>query len=129
MTEFNIVKIDTKFPGLKDIIALSIGNPTELKIKKVLAGYESKERYIFGATINNEQLIGILGLNITQESTEILHIAVLPEYRNKNVGRLLIQKAIRNAKIKRIIAKTDDDGIAFYHKLGFTCTPYLSVEV
>lgn len=85
-----------------------------------------KDSSTFWATMADEEIVGIIGLNeITKESTEIVCIAVDEEYQNKKIGTNLIEKVIsysKEKKYKEIIIKTGDCGIGqlyLYQRCGF----------
>lgn len=85
-----------------------------------------KETSTFWATMDDEKIIGIVGINkINEESTEIVCLAVDEEYQNKKVGTNLIEKAIsvsKEKKYKEIIIKTGNCGIGqlyLYQRCGF----------
>ena len=74
-----------------------------------------KDSSTFFATMDNEKIIGIIGINeINKESTEIVCVAVNEKYQNKKIGTHLIEKAIlvsKKKKYKEIIIKTGNCGI------------------
>lgn len=85
-----------------------------------------KDTSIFWATMDDEKIIGIIGINeINKESTEIVCVAVDEEYQNKKIGTNLIEKAIsvsKEKKYKEIIIKTGNCGIGqlyLYQRCGF----------
>ncbi|WP_020614746.1 GNAT family N-acetyltransferase [Sediminispirochaeta bajacaliforniensis] len=85
-----------------------------------------KDTSIFWATMDNEKIIGIIGINeINKESTEIVCVAVDEEYQNKKIGTNLIEKAIsvsKEKKYKEIIIKTGNCGMGqlyLYQRCGF----------
>ena len=80
----------------------------------------------FLATIDDEKIIGIIGMNeINEKSTEIVCVAVDEDYQNKKIGTNLIEKAISVSKeknYKEIIIKTGNCGIGqlyLYQRCGF----------
>ncbi len=85
-----------------------------------------KDSSIFLATMDDEKIIGIIGINeINEGSTEIVCIAVDEDYQNKKIGTNLIGKAIsvaKEKKYKEIIIKTGNCGIwqlYLYQRCGF----------
>jgi uncharacterized protein YhfF/ribosomal protein S18 acetylase RimI-like enzyme len=85
-----------------------------------------KNSSTFWATMDDEKIIGIIGINeINEESTEIVCIAVDEDYQNKKIGTNLIEKAIsvsKEKKYKAIIIKTGNCGIGqlyLYQRCGF----------
>ncbi len=69
---------------------------------------------------SENKIIAILGLKyIDIGSYEILHIAVLPEFRGLGLGNKIIESIIKKKDIEKLIAETDDDAVLFYKKCGF----------
>lgn len=57
-----------------------------------------------------------------EEAAKIERVSVLQEYRNKGVGRLLIEEAenwIRGSGIKKICITSRDEAVGFYEALGY----------
>jgi GNAT superfamily N-acetyltransferase len=57
-----------------------------------------------------------------EEEAKIERVSVLKEYRNKGVGRLLIDEAegwIRESGIKKICITSRDEAVGFYEALGY----------
>ena len=62
-----------------------------------------KDTSIFWATMDDEKIIGIIGINeINKESTEIVCVAVDEEYQNKKIGTNLIEKPYLYQKRRNI---------------------------
>lgn len=85
-----------------------------------------KDTSTFLATMDDEKIIGIIGINeINEESTEIVCVAVDEAYQNKRIGTNLIEKAIsysKDKKYKELIIKTGNCGIGqlyLYQRCGF----------
>lgn len=74
---------------------------------------------------------GSLTLHLHPKTYRIFSIAVLPEFRGRGVGKLLLEHAItlaRSRKINRIsleVRKSDQHLIRFYHRAGFRRTERL----
>jgi ribosomal protein S18 acetylase RimI-like enzyme len=115
--------IDTSHPELCEIIKLSIGNPTKVKIEKVVEGYKTLDHYLIGCLLDNK-LIGVIGIQLVGSNINIKHISVHAEYRYKEIARHLVRTVIRNFKVASIVAETDDESIGFYKKLGFVCNSF-----
>ncbi len=85
-----------------------------------------KDSSIFWAAIDNEKIIGIIGINeLNNNSTEIVCVAVDEKYQNNKIATRLIEKVISVSKEKRykeIIIKTGNSGIKqlyLYQRCGF----------
>jgi ribosomal protein S18 acetylase RimI-like enzyme len=49
----------------------------------------------------------------------IRSIAVAPAWRNRGLGRTLLNALAERLGAKRIVAETDEDGVGFYGRCGF----------
>jgi len=73
----------------------------------------------------NNKIIGFSQYKIEDNIGELKYLAILPEYRNKGYGKLLmdrIMKYFENKKIKRIdirVVYGNDEAKRFYEKFGF----------
>ena len=63
---------------------------------------------------------GIMVLNLSEDSAEIVGIAVSDNARHKGIGKQLIQHVMESENLESIMAQTDDDSIGFYRKCGFS---------
>lgn len=115
--------IDVTNQQLPLIIAASIGSPTDAKIRIVLEGYNRADHHLIGC-FSMEKLIGVMGIQVGGLKATINHISVLNKYRNKSIGRQLIQYAIQYFSLQNITAETDNGAVGFYHILGFECRPF-----
>ncbi len=66
----------------------------------------------------NEKIIGVISIQETDKTVEIIGIAVDTKERYSGVGTKLIDY-VKDKSQKRIIAETDSDAINFYKKCGF----------
>ena|SRR5205085_8739046 len=117
--------INITHPTLSNMIAPSIGMATERKIQKTLSDYNRPNHHLIGA-FSDDILIGIIGVEITDEICAIKHISVSDENRMKGIGKQLIIYIVHHFSIKNFIAETDDDAVDFYRKCGFQCTSFES---
>ena len=86
-------------------------------------------KYINTATFwgyfKENEIIGVVGVVSSNESIEIVNIAVRQESQNKGIGRSLIERCINEAKnrnMKTIVIKTGNSSInqlCLYQKYGF----------
>ena len=65
---------------------------------------------------------GIVVFKTENGTSEILDIAVKPEYQNCGIGRKLVDFVLSQFSVDCMIAETDDDAVGFYRKCGFTVT-------
>lgn len=102
-----------------NLLSLCVFNPTAEKMNNVIHEYKiSDKKQLYIKEINN-QIVGILGITLDNETVIINHIAVAENYRNHGLGRIIINFLQSNNKAKNIIAETDNSAVRFYEKCGF----------
>lgn len=85
---------------------------------------DNKTAYFFVA-LEDEKLIGYIGVSVISDSCFINNIAVLPEYRRQGVGRALMKIAILTADamgtgfISLEVRESNYAAINLYRSLGF----------
>ncbi|MGG2073912.1 GNAT family N-acetyltransferase [Lysinibacillus irui] len=94
--------------------------------KKVDSEYrlyiECPERVLYGYFIE-ENIVGCIGIaKIDQKQCELKHIAVSPAYRDKGIGREMVQYIRERYSFSSICAETDQDAVNFYKNIGFQIT-------
>ena len=70
----------------------------------------------------NDKYVGFLIYQLLYESAEIIDIFVLEEYRNRGIGKALINKMLENKQIEKVTLEVKNDnklGIMLYNSLGF----------
>ena len=93
--------------------------PSQEKITAECNQYRSrKNRELYGVYIEGS-LTGIIGLEHEGSETELKHIAVHPDHRQKGLGSKLISAITQLDKIDTLFAETDSDAVRFYEKMGF----------
>lgn len=122
---YNLQKINSSHPELPAILALSVGNPTQEKLNKVLQEYDEKKYQIFGYFVK-EKLIAMIGISINEKEATIEHVGVISEYRRAGIAKQLIKYVAKNFSFESIKAQTDDEAIAFYHALGFKSISFIN---
>ena len=66
----------------------------------------------------NEKIIGVISTQETDETVQIIGIAVDIKERHSGIGTKLIDY-VKDKSSKPIIAETDSDAVMFYKKYGF----------
>lgn len=81
---------------------------------------KDKELYKVIAVVEKEVFLGYVIIFNNSESIEIMKIATLPEFREKGIGRLLIQEILKY-KMEIFLEVRENNKIArnFYLKCGF----------
>ena len=70
----------------------------------------------------NDKYVGFLIYQLLYESAEIIDIFVIDEYRNKGIGKALMNKMLENKQIEKVTLEVKNDnklGIMLYNSLGF----------
>ena len=76
-----------------------------------ILSYKEKDKYV-----------GFLIYQLLYEAGEIIDIFVLNEYRNKGIGKALINKMLENKQIEKVtleVKKDNKNAIMLYNSLGF----------
>ena len=75
----------------------------------------------FSCYVDNNEIIGVMGIQDKAEVALIRHAYVRTKQRNKGIGALLLQELIKDAKKPILIGtwKAADWAIRFYEKHGF----------
>ena len=70
----------------------------------------------------NDKYVGFLIYQLLYEKAEIIDIFVLDEYRNRGIGKALINKMLENKEIESVtleVKKDNKNAIMLYNSLGF----------
>ena len=70
----------------------------------------------------NDKYVGFLIYQKLYETSDIIDIFVLDEYRNKGIGKALINKMLENKQIEKVtleVKKDNKNAIMLYNSLGF----------
>ncbi|OBR65233.1 acetyltransferase [Paenibacillus oryzae] len=104
---------------VKELLACCMW-PDEEKIAQELSAYlEDDSRSLLGEVIDHT-LVGLMGITrISNEKVILKHIAVKEEYRNKGIGKKMLQAYIANQRISLLEAETDLEAVDFYRRIGF----------
>lgn len=119
---FADVKASLFDPEVLTLLAPSAYNPTPERLKHRAEEYAADSNVKAYACKNSEKYIGIVVFVTENGTTEILDIAVKPEYRKHGIGRKLIDFIFNRFPVDTIIAETDDEAVEFYKRCGFTIT-------
>ena len=106
-------------PEVLTLLAPSVYNPTPERLKHRAEEYAADSNVKAYACKNSEKYIGIVVFVTENGTTEILDIAVKPEYRKHGIGKSLIDFIFTQFPIDTITAETDDEAVEFYKRCGF----------
>lgn len=111
---------------------LSIINPDNISYTDFCKWIDSLKSDIFVIvdTLNNNKLVGsgtvIIEPKFIHDLSSVGHIediVIAPDYRDRGLGKLLINNLVENAKklnCYKVILNCDPSNIKFYEKCGFT---------
>ena len=104
-------------PAIRRVLEQSHGSTGALE--EACAHYRSGE-WTFIGWQDGEEILACAGAEKLSSSTiGVRSIAVAPAWRNRGVGRTLIDALAERAGAKRVVAETDDDAVGFYRRCGF----------
>lgn len=125
MYEISLVDLKDKLNGNSYLavikaLFLSCAYPkTEEKIQDCINYYINNNSTDLLGIEKNEDLIGLLGIELKQNKGVIKHISILPPYQKEGVGTKVIKTLPIKYDLNIIEAETDDESVAFYQNLGF----------
>jgi N-acetylglutamate synthase-like GNAT family acetyltransferase len=97
------------------VLALCVHEPNESKLSRIAQQYHNDRNMELYVEKMEERVICIIGIKKQNENTyEIKHIAVIPEYREKGIVRGMIEYISNKHDMKIFFAETDKDAVDFY---------------
>jgi ribosomal protein S18 acetylase RimI-like enzyme len=99
---------------IKSLMMHCVYHPTNEKLDHLLHQYLIHSHLYLG--IIEDNIVALLGCQLSEHRCKILHLAVSPLYRRRGIARQLIE-SIDRAWIE---AETDDEAVNFYQACGFT---------
>ena len=107
-------------PAIRKLLALSIGFPTPMQIKRLCETYRSHEAWQILGYKQNNHVSACIGLQIKRGgSAHIHHLSVIPDERHQGIGRRMIEEICRRFSLKHLTAETEGEGAEFYRHCGF----------
>jgi N-acetylglutamate synthase-like GNAT family acetyltransferase len=104
-------------PAIRRVLAQSHGSIEALE--EACAHYRSGE-WTFIGWQDAEEILACAGAEkLSTRTIGIRSIAVVPEWRNRGLGRTLIDALAERTGAERVVAETDDDAVGFYRRCGF----------
>src|SRR6266568_5858078 len=112
---------DLDAPPVRDLLALTIGNPTPKGLEQLCTHYRTNPSYTLLGYQRNGVIIGCIGLQLPSPGYAIIRaIAVAPSARGQGIGSHLLRQSIGTFSLTHLSAETDLDAVEFYRKCGFT---------
>ena len=104
-------------PGVRVVLEQSHGSTEALE--EACAGYRSGQWTFIGWQEEDEVVACAGSQPLATDTIGIRSIAVAPQWRNRGLGRTLIDALAERAGATRVVAETDDDAVGFYRRCGF----------
>jgi len=82
--------------------------------------------YVVAVDESNNKVVGYAGMWIILDEAHITNVGVLPEYRGKGIGLLLMNRQLKDSIVAGAVKMTlearisNNVAISLYEKLGFT---------
>ncbi len=83
-------------------------------------------RVTFFGWVEDEELIGVMGIEQVEDVTLIRHAYVLPQYQGRGIGRRLLEHLKKLTRTPRLLVGTwaaADWAVSFYRNNGFDLLP------
>ena len=91
-----------------------------------IAGIAAKQECSIFACRHNGQFAGIITLEkISEDTAEIIGIAVKKEFQRCGIGKFMVRFAAQTLRVNFLTAETDDDSVDFYKHTGFLVTEFI----
>lgn len=93
--------------------------PDPERVERTLRAYQSDpERRVFAWQVGNG-VVCAAGLRVQGNQAEVLHIGTHPQQVGRGYGRALLRAGTEHLDLTQLVAETDDEAVAFYHRSGF----------
>ena len=110
--------------AVRDLLSLSVGNPSPTKLGKISDKYANEPGWALFGLEQEGQLIGLIGTELTGAGElRIHHISVVESERGRGYGHRLINEVCHKYNARTLISETDSDAVGFYEKYGFNVRP------
>ena len=91
-----------------------------------IAEIAAKQECSIFACLHNGQFAGIITLEkISEDTAEIIGIAVKKEFQRCGIGKFMVHFAAQTSGVNFLTAETDDDSAGFYSHTGFGLTEFI----
>ena len=96
---------------------------TEAMNKKATE-FQCREDLILYGWLENNEILGVCGVEVGRDWVAILNIAVDSNIRKQGIGKAMITAVQKKHKMA-IKAETDDDAVGFYQNCGFETEEFI----
>ena len=105
-------------PIVRNLVNASAGDKSTEALDRKVAEFRRREDLHLYGWIENDEILGVCGIEVHSDYVEIYNIAVDPNNRKHGIGRAMIT-AVQQKYKRTVKAETDDDAVEFYRKCGF----------
>ena len=105
-------------PAVRTVLEKSHGSAEALE--EACAHYRSGAWPFIGLSEGHEILACAGAERLGGGTIGIRSIAVAPRWRDRGLGRMLLDAIAERLGADRLVAETDDDAVGFYRRCGFT---------
>ena len=125
MTEVSIREMHTSdLPEVLEIECICFTTPWDIRSFEYELGYKNT---ILKVAVLNNQIIGYVCVRTILDITHILNLVVLPDFRRKGIGSMLLRDALNELKrlkpdinlITLEVRESNTAAIELYEKFGF----------
>ncbi|MBA8667303.1 GNAT family N-acetyltransferase [Holosporaceae bacterium 'Namur'] len=110
---------DSYFDLIKTLLLSCTYPSKEEKVQDIINYYlHTDSTDLLGIEKNNE-LIGLLGIELMLNKGIIKHISILPDFQKEGIGTKVIKTLPIKYDLNIIEAETDNESVSFYQNLGF----------
>ncbi|MFB5674004.1 GNAT family N-acetyltransferase [Paenibacillus terreus] len=103
---------------VKQLLSYAAGSSSE-RLNQILDKVYSGPNTKLYVMTDNNMVLGIIGSKRSEDSAEILHLAVDTHKRRQGIGRNMVDEWMALEWPVEVTAKTDHDAVGFYRKYGF----------
>ncbi|MCL2409756.1 MAG: GNAT family N-acetyltransferase [Oscillospiraceae bacterium] len=112
------IKNELGNPTVRKLVSESaFDKSTEAMDRKAAEFQRREDLHLYGWFENNE-ILGVCGVEVHSKWVVIHNIAVDPKTRKNGIGKAMIN-AVQQKYKTAVEAETDDDAVEFYRKCGF----------
>ena len=125
MAHVTLVELTARLDDLEvvSLVALSVGFPTPEKLRAMTARYRERAQWRLLGIEQDGVLAGCIGVELASDASAVIrHIAVAVEFRERGLGRAMIEAVGKQFQLRELDAETDADAVAFYRRCGFEIT-------
>jgi len=112
------IKRDLDNPVVRKLVSESAWNKSTEATDKKVAEFRSKKNWDLYGWIEDDEILGVCGVEAHSDWVEIINIAVGQNIRKRGIGKAMITALQQKYKMT-ITAETDDNAVEFYQKCGF----------